>query len=78
MVGQPWTASVCHLALKDSYLRSQGMKGLDTQALVVETKVFIIKYWIKLNSTIGINSHYPTGKQSDLKLLLRVSQNEPE
>ena len=30
MVGQPLTASACCFALKDSYLRSQGAKDLDT------------------------------------------------
>ena len=30
MLGQFPTASACHLALKDSYERSQGAKGLDT------------------------------------------------
>ena len=53
------TASACCLALKDSYLRSQGVKDLDTQVLVIWIKTFIIQCWIKLNSTISINGYSP-------------------
>ena len=54
--GQLQAASACCFALEDSYPRSQGTKGVDTEVLVVWTKAFIVKCWIKLNSTIGINS----------------------
>ena len=33
--GQLQAASACCFALEDSYLRSQGTKGLDTEVLVV-------------------------------------------
>ena len=73
MLGQPRTASAWCLALQDSYPRNQGAKGSDTKVLVVWTKAFIMQCWIKLNGTIGIDSHYLTGKQSESGLLLRAS-----
>ena len=78
VMGQLQAASACHFALKDSYPRSRGAKGVDTEVLVEWTKAFIVKCGIKLNSTININSRHPTVKQSESRLLLRVSQNEPE
>ena len=34
VMGQLQTANACYFALKDSYPRSQGMKGVDTEVLV--------------------------------------------